>query len=72
MVGGAFFGPFLGVTLSLASLRLIEAGVAAAITSIYPVLTLLISARFHKEPMTGRTLLGALAAVAGVVVLFLR
>jgi len=46
--------------------------VAAAITSIYPVLTLLISARVHNEPMTSRTLLGALVAVAGVVVLFLR
>ena len=40
MVGGAFFGPFLGVTLSLTALKFIEAGVAAAITSVYPVLTL--------------------------------
>jgi drug/metabolite transporter (DMT)-like permease len=31
MVGGAFFGPFLGVTLSLAALEHIEAGVAASI-----------------------------------------
>lgn len=72
MVGGAFFGPFLGVTLSLTALHFIEAGVAASITAVYPVLTLLISARFHREPLTARALLGALVAVAGVVLLFLR
>ena len=72
MVGGSFFGPFMGVTLSLAALKYIEAGVAAAITSIYPVLTLLLSARFHGERVTLRTLAGALVAAAGVVVLFLR
>ena len=72
MVGGAFFGPFLGVTLSLTALKYIEAGVAASITAIYPVLTLLLSSRFHGERLTLRTLAGALVAVAGVVVLFLR
>jgi len=72
MVGGAFCGPFLGVTLSLTALAFIQAGVAASITAIYPVLTLLISSRFHGERMTLRTLGGALIAVAGVIVLFLR
>jgi drug/metabolite transporter (DMT)-like permease len=72
MVGGAFFGPFMGVTLSLTALKFIEAGVAASITAIYPVLTLLLSSRFHGERLTLRTLAGALVAVVGVVVLFLR
>jgi drug/metabolite transporter (DMT)-like permease len=72
MVGGAFFGPFMGVTLSLTALKYIEAGVAASITAIYPVLTILLSSRFHGERLTFRTLAGALVAVAGVVVLFLR
>jgi drug/metabolite transporter (DMT)-like permease len=72
MVGGAFFGPFLGVTLSLTALKYIEAGVAASITAVYPVLTLLLSSRFHGERLTLRTLAGALVAAAGVVVLFLR
>jgi drug/metabolite transporter (DMT)-like permease len=72
MVGGAFFGPFMGVTLSLAALKYIEAGVAASITAIYPVLTLVLSSRFHGERLTLRTLAGALVAVAGVVVLFMR
>jgi drug/metabolite transporter (DMT)-like permease len=72
MVGGAFFGPFMGVTLSLTALKFIEAGVAASITAIYPVLTLLLSARFHGERLTLRTLAGSLVAGVGVVVLFLR
>ena len=72
MVGGAFMGPFLGVTLSLTALQFIEAGVAASITAIYPVLTLLLASRFHGERLTLRTLAGALVTVAGVVVLFLR
>jgi drug/metabolite transporter (DMT)-like permease len=72
MVGGAFFGPFLGVTLSLAALHYIEAGVAASITAVYPILAILIAARFHGERLTPRILGGALVSAAGVVVLFLR
>lgn len=72
MVGGAFMGPFLGVTLSLTALTFIQAGVASSITAVYPVFALLISARFHGERITPRAIAGTLVAVAGVVVLFLR
>lgn len=72
LVGGAFMGPFLGVTLSLTALLFIQAGVASSITAIYPVLALLISSRFHGERITARALAGTLVAVCGVVVLFLR
>ena len=72
MVGGAFCGPFLGVTLSLNALEYIQAGVAASISACYPLLTILLAARFHGERLTLRSLAGALVTVAGVVVLFLR
>jgi drug/metabolite transporter (DMT)-like permease len=72
MVGGAFCGPFLGVTLSLVALEHTEAAVAASITAIYPIFTLLLARRFHDEPMTARTMIGALLTVAGVVILFAR
>jgi drug/metabolite transporter (DMT)-like permease len=72
MVGGAFCGPFLGVTLSLYALEHIQAGVAASITACYPLPTILISARFHGEALKARSILGAVITVAGVVVLFLR
>lgn len=72
MLGGSFFGPFLGVTLSLAALKFIQAGVAASIIAFNPILTILLSARFHGERLTWRTLVGAIIAIAGVVVLFMR
>ena len=72
MVGGAFAGPFLGVTLSLTALKYTQAGVAASITAIYPILTILLSSRFHDERITARILVGAFIAVTGVAVLFLR
>ena len=72
MVGGAFAGPFLGVTLSLTALKHTEAGIAASLTAIYPILTLFLSSRFHGERVTPRILIGAMVAVAGVAVLFLR
>ena len=72
MLAGAFFGPCLGVLLSLTSLHLIEAGVAASITAIAPLFAMLIAARFHGERLTWRSLVGSVLAIAGVVVLFRR
>ena len=72
MLAGAMSGPFLGVTLSLAALQYIGAGVAASITAIYPIPTLLLSALLRDERLTWRSLGGAAVAVLGVVVLFLR
>ncbi len=72
MAGGAFCGPFMGVTLSLVALRYVQAGIASSITAIYPIFTMLIASRVHGERVTRRALAGALVAVAGVVVLFLR
>jgi drug/metabolite transporter (DMT)-like permease len=72
MLCGTVCGPLLGVTLSLTALMFVQAGVAASITAFFPVLAILIGARFHKEPITAGTILGALVAATGVVVLFLR
>jgi drug/metabolite transporter (DMT)-like permease len=72
MVGGAFFGPFLGVTLLLFAVQRTEAGVAASIGAFYPIPTILISSRFHRETVTLRTFAGAAVAITGIVLLFLR
>jgi drug/metabolite transporter (DMT)-like permease len=72
MLGGAFCGPFLGVTLSLLALVTVEAAVAASITAISPILAMVIASRFHGERITWRSMTGAVIAVAGVIVLFLR
>lgn len=72
MVGGAVMGPFLGVMLSLTALHFIEAGVAASITACSPIIAMLIAWRFHNEPLTWRSVVGTIFAIAGVVVLFRR
>jgi drug/metabolite transporter (DMT)-like permease len=72
MLAGALLGPCLGVLLSLVSLHLIEAGVAASITAVSPLFSILIAARFHNERLTWRTLVGSAVAIAGIVVLFRR
>jgi drug/metabolite transporter (DMT)-like permease len=68
---GAFFGPFLGVSLSLAAVQRTETGVASTIMSIVPVLIILPAILIFKEKVGPRAVLGAALAVAGVALLFL-
>ncbi len=72
VLSGAVAGPYLGVTLSLVALQYTQAGVAAAIIAFYPVGTIVLGSIFQGEKLTLRMMGGALLAVAGVVVLFLR
>jgi drug/metabolite transporter (DMT)-like permease len=67
---GAFFGPFLGVSLSLVAVANAPAGVAATIMAISPVILLPATRLRRNEPITRRAALGALVAVAGTAVLF--
>jgi drug/metabolite transporter (DMT)-like permease len=74
MVGttvGAFFGPFLGVTGSLLAVKYTQAGVAATIMAIVPVLIIPPAVVLYKEKVTLRAFVGAVAAVVGVGLLFL-
>jgi len=67
---GAFFGPFLGVTLSLYAVRLTVAGVAASLMAMTPVIIIpLVWVRGERVGVGG--IAGALVAVAGVALLFL-
>ena len=68
----SIFGPFLGVTLSLFALQHAPAAVATSIFAISPLFAIAIGVRFHREPVTVRTILGALLAVGGVLLLFSR
>ncbi len=68
---GAFFGPFLGVSLSLFSVRHTVAGVAASIMALQPVIIIPLVVILHRERVGIGGVLGALVAVAGVALLFL-
>lgn len=69
---GAFFGPFVGVSLSLAAVSLTNTAVAATIMAVSPVIVIPIVAIVYKQRVTWRAILGALVAFAGVAVLAYR
>ncbi len=72
MFGGAFLGPFLGVSLSLLALHYITAGVASTITALVPILIIPSVMLIGKEHVSIRAFAGAIIAVAGVFMLFLE
>jgi len=72
ILGGAFFGPFLGVWLSLLAASLTDVGVAATIMATTPVLVIPILAVGEHYRPSARALLGTIVTVAGVALLFSR
>lgn len=72
MFGGAFVGPFLGVSLSLLALHYVTAGVASTITSLVPILIIPPVIFIGKEHVSIRAFVGAIIAVAGVVLLSMK
>lgn len=68
---GAFFGPFLGVSLSLLAVQYTEAGVAATLMALAPVLIIPVSIVFYREHVAWPAAVGAAVAVCGSALLFL-
>jgi drug/metabolite transporter (DMT)-like permease len=68
---GAFFGPFLGVSFSLISVKYTEAGIAATIMALVPVLIIAPAVLLYKEKVTLPEIIGAVISVGGVAVFFL-
>jgi drug/metabolite transporter (DMT)-like permease len=67
---GSFFGPFLGVSLSLMAVHWTSAGIAAALMSLTPILIIPLVYFLYRERVSPRALMGTGLAVAGVVILF--
>ncbi len=68
---GAFFGPFVGVSLGLFAAQNTKTGIAATIIALVPVLILPWSRWVLKEKVGIRDAAGAVLACAGVALLFL-
>jgi drug/metabolite transporter (DMT)-like permease len=68
---GAFFGPFLGVSLSLLAVQFTEAGVAATLMSLAPILIIPVAIVFYREHVAWQAAVGAAVAVCGSALLFL-
>lgn len=70
--GGSVLGPFLGISLSLIAVMYTSVGVAATLMATVPVMMLPIVRFVFHERLTWRAIAGAVVAVAGVALLFLR
>jgi drug/metabolite transporter (DMT)-like permease len=66
-----FFGPFLGVTLSLVAVKFTSAGIAQTLMSLTPVIIILPATIIFKEKVTLREVIGAFVAVGGVALFFI-
>ncbi|UCH88618.1 MAG: DMT family transporter [Thermoplasmata archaeon] len=69
--GGAFFGPFLGVWLSMVAVTYAIAGVAATLMSLMPVIVIPFIWVLYKQRTSWRGIIGAVVAIVGVAILFL-
>lgn len=69
---GTTLGPYLGITFSLLAVENAKVGIASTLMSLMPILMLPISKYVFKENINWRAISGAVLAVAGVSILFLR
>lgn len=69
MLMGVLLGPIIGVTASLAAVKHINVAIAQTIFSLSPFLVITIARIAHKEPIRLRSVLGAVIAVLGVIML---
>lgn len=72
VASGAFFGPFLGVWLSLTAASLTDVGVAATLMATTPVLLIPLAMALEGYRPTLRAVAGTVLAVIGVGLLFTR
>ena len=71
-IGGAIFGPYLGITFSLIAIMYTKVGIAATLIATVPILMLPLVRFIYKEKLTWHAIAGACVAVGGVAILFLR
>ena len=68
---GSFFGPFIGVSLSLLAVQYAPTGIVSTITSITPILLIPVSIVIFKEKIYLREIIGAFISLIGISLLFI-
>ena len=71
MLIAVFFGPFIGVGLSLMALEYTAAGIASTLMALTPILILLPSKWMFHQPITWKAVMGAVISCIGVSLFFL-
>jgi len=69
--GGAVFGPFIGVALSLFAIQRISAGIASTLIGLTPVVIILPEILFFKKKIKFLEIAGAVVAVVGTAIFFM-
>jgi drug/metabolite transporter (DMT)-like permease len=70
ILGGAIFGPLIGVSLSLFAIQNTSIGIASTLIALPPIFLLPISHFVFKEKISWQAVAGTLMAVTGVALLF--
>ena len=65
------FGPFVGVGCSLLAMQYTSAGIASTLMALTPIIIILPAWWLFKQPITAKSVLGALISVTGVSLFFL-
>jgi drug/metabolite transporter (DMT)-like permease len=68
---GSFFGPFLGVSLSLLAFQHTSVGIASTLIATVPLFILIPSVLVFKEKLNWKEVVGAFLAVSGMAIFFL-
>jgi len=69
---GTILGPYLGITFSLIAIDNTKVGIAATLMSTMPIIMLPMSKYIFKETLSWRAISGAVLAVLGIAILFVR
>lgn len=69
--GGAIFGPFIGVSLSLMAIQYTNTAIASTIMATTPIIILIPYVLLYKKKITWVEVLGAVLSVGGVSLFFL-
>lgn len=69
---GAVFGPFLGVYLSLLSVKYAPVGIASTLMSVSPLILIPISMALFKEKINKLEIIGSVIAILGISLFFMN
>ena len=71
IASGAFFGPFLGIWMSMVAIKWTYIGIASTIIALPPIILLPVSYFIFKEKITWKSIIGTFIAVSGTAIIFL-
>ena len=68
---GAFFGPFLGVSFSLISVKFAKTGIASTIMALTPIFIIVPAYFLYRQKVTLPEIIGSVVSVCGVALFFI-